>query len=125
MSNDDIGYGKPPKKNQFKKGQSGNPNGRPKGSKSLKTVVLKELATKLEIKIQGKVKTVTKLEALVMKLMNDALSGQTNAQMKIVKLADLFSVEEDDQSEKMPASEEDLSLLKRFIAQQAKTGGSE
>ena len=27
---DKVGYGRPPKKNQFKKGQSGNPSGRPK-----------------------------------------------------------------------------------------------
>ena len=28
----DIGYGKPPDKHRFKKGQSGNPGGRPKGA---------------------------------------------------------------------------------------------
>lgn len=27
---DRVGYKRPPKKNQFKKGQSGNPKGRPK-----------------------------------------------------------------------------------------------
>ncbi|MEM9435268.1 MAG: DUF5681 domain-containing protein [Pseudomonadota bacterium] len=30
----DVGYGKPPTANQFKPGQSGNPKGRPKGSKN-------------------------------------------------------------------------------------------
>jgi hypothetical protein len=29
-NDDDIGYGNPPKHSQFKKGQSGNPSGRPK-----------------------------------------------------------------------------------------------
>lgn len=28
----EVGYGKPPKEHRFRKGQSGNPNGRPKGS---------------------------------------------------------------------------------------------
>ena len=31
-----VGYGKPPKEHRFKKGQSGNPRGRPKGAKSRK-----------------------------------------------------------------------------------------
>jgi len=30
----DVGYGKPPKGGQFQKGQSGNPRGRPKGSRN-------------------------------------------------------------------------------------------
>jgi len=32
MSNDDVGYGKPPKNTRFKAGVSGNPKGRPKRS---------------------------------------------------------------------------------------------
>lgn len=30
----EVGYGKPPKETRFKRGQSGNPNGRPKGAKT-------------------------------------------------------------------------------------------
>lgn len=34
-----IGYCQPPAKYRFKPGQSGNPNGRPKGSKNLSSIV--------------------------------------------------------------------------------------
>ena len=33
----DAGYGKPPRHSRFKKGQSGNPKGRPRGSRNFST----------------------------------------------------------------------------------------
>lgn len=35
----EVGYGKPPSDKQFKKGQSGNPMGRPKGSRNKKPLI--------------------------------------------------------------------------------------
>ena len=39
----EVGYGKPPRHTWFKKGQSGNPRGRPCGSKNLKTLLSEAL----------------------------------------------------------------------------------
>ncbi len=44
MAREKIGYGRPPKAGQFKPGQSGNPQGRPKGSTNLATDLSAELA---------------------------------------------------------------------------------
>jgi len=35
----EVGYGQPPHHTRFKKGQSGNPRGRPCGSNNLKTLL--------------------------------------------------------------------------------------
>ena len=61
----DVGYGKPPKTNQFPKGQSGNPEGRPKHTRNLKTDLLEELNEEIPIRDGTRIKHVTKQRALV------------------------------------------------------------
>jgi len=43
----EVGYKKPPENTRFRRGQSGNPRGRPRGSKSWKTLVEEELNKKI------------------------------------------------------------------------------
>lgn len=54
MANDDsqyeVGYGKPPKHGQFAPGTSGNPKGRPRGSKNFASIVLKESQQRVLVK---------------------------------------------------------------------------
>jgi len=74
-----LGYGNPPKHTRFKKGQSGNPQGRPKGTLNMATVLERTLREKLVINENGKRKTITKLEAAVGQLTDKAASGDLKA----------------------------------------------
>ena len=77
--NTEGGYCNPPKHTRFKKGQSGNPRGRPKGALNMATVLERTLREKIVIDVNGKRKTVTKLEAAINQLANKATSGELKA----------------------------------------------
>jgi hypothetical protein len=74
-SSSPIGYGRPPKHSQFAKGKSGNPNGRPKGSKNFGLVIEAELNAKIPINENGKRRSISKREAVAKQLVNKAASG--------------------------------------------------
>ncbi len=76
---DDVGYRKPPKSGQFKRGQSGNPKGRPKRTKSPKSLVLGLLAERIPVKTQNGVRKMSKMEALLHKQMEKASRGDDKA----------------------------------------------
>lgn len=77
--NYEVGYGKPPKKSQFKPGESGNKKGRPKGAKNT-SVLLKEIAdSKVSIVENGQTKKVAKRAAVLMQLINKSIKGDTKA----------------------------------------------
>jgi hypothetical protein len=70
-----VGYGKPPRPNQFKKGQSGNPKGRPRGSRNATTLLKEALNEQVIITENGRRRTITKKEAIVTQIVNKAASG--------------------------------------------------
>jgi hypothetical protein len=74
-----VGYCNPPKRTRFKKGQSGNPQGRPKGALNMATVLERTLRERVVINENGKRKTITKLEAAYKQLSNKAASGELKA----------------------------------------------
>ena len=75
----EIGYGKPPKSGQFKKGVSGNPSGRPKKQTDFGSELIRELNSPLVINENGKRKVIRKSQGIVKQLTNKGLSGNPTA----------------------------------------------
>jgi hypothetical protein len=82
-----VGFGRPPEATRFKKGVSGNPRGRPKGSMNVATAFMKALREKVVINEHGQRKTITKLEAALKQLANKGASGDLRACTQVVVLA--------------------------------------
>ena len=69
---------------QFKPGQSGNPKGRPKGSKNRATIVDAEINAAITVTENGQRQKVTKWQAAFKQQMNKAVGGDREA-FKIVQ----------------------------------------
>lgn len=81
-----IGKGKPPKEHQFPPGKSGNPNGRPKGSKNVHQVLSKVLKEKITVTDAGKKMVVEKLEAAMRALVNKSFEGQPQSLKLLIEV---------------------------------------
>jgi hypothetical protein len=82
-----VGYCNPPEHSRFQKGKSGNPTGRPKGTLNVATVLARTLQQKVVVKENGKRRTVTKLEAALLRLTNKAAAGDLRAVQLLAALA--------------------------------------
>jgi hypothetical protein len=74
-----IGYRKPPEHSRFVKGTSGNPKGRPKESKNLKTDLAEVLREKITIRVGERTMKVTKQRALALSLVARGVKGDSRA----------------------------------------------
>jgi hypothetical protein len=81
----DIGYGKPPRHSQFKKGVSGNPRGRPKEAKGVKTIVRDVLESKVAVQMASGPKRMSKLELAIHKQVEKACKGDLRAFVAVLK----------------------------------------
>jgi Family of unknown function (DUF5681) len=75
----EIGYRKPPRHTRFQKGRSGNPKGRPRGSKNLATLLDEALGERVVINERGRKRTATKREVFLKQMVNQAAQGDLRA----------------------------------------------
>jgi Family of unknown function (DUF5681) len=83
----EVGYGKPPKHSRFKSGKSGNPKGRPKGNKNLRSIVRDTLFKTVKVTEDGQVRTMNRVEAIVTGLVAKGLKGDIRASESVLRLA--------------------------------------
>ena len=73
--NDEVGYRKPPRRTRFRKGQSGNPRGRPSGAKNLSTMLSEALNERVIVAENGRRRKITKRKAIITQVVNRAAKG--------------------------------------------------
>jgi hypothetical protein len=79
----EVGYGKPPRHTRFKKGQSGNPKGRPKGSQNLTTLLSEALNERVIVTENGGRRRITMRQAIIKQLVKRSATADWRA-MKIL-----------------------------------------
>jgi Family of unknown function (DUF5681) len=75
----EVGYGKPPKDTQFKKGSSGNPKGRPKKTPDFDAELIREFKSLITINDNGRRARISKFQGIVKQLTNKALTRNISA----------------------------------------------
>lgn len=81
-----VGKNRPPKHTQFKPGKSGNPNGRPKGARGLNSLARELLTKRVTVRTGDGPKKMTKMEAMLYKLMEKAFAGDLRAASQLMQL---------------------------------------
>lgn len=110
-----VGYRKPPKHAQFRKGTSGNPKGRQRGTRKLSSVLEEELAGRITVSEGGQKRTMTRQQAVVKRFVSEALRG--NLRAVAVVLQQLASMEREGkwQANETPTNEQDVATIERFV----------
>lgn len=81
-----VGYRKPPKHSQFKPGHSGNPRGRPREAKGLKTIVRDTLTAKVSVRTATGDKRMSRMEAVMYKTVELGMKGNPRALAQLISL---------------------------------------
>lgn len=99
----EVGPGRPPLHSRFRKGQSGNPKGRPKKARDIGELIDKELDQIVSVTESGKQRRLSKREILIKGLINDALKGDRKAQAMLLPYVERTREYGDQLSELDPA----------------------
>ena len=121
--NYEVGYGKPPKANQFPPGVSGNPKGRKKSSRGLKTDLRAELHSKVPVTENGKTRQLTKQQLVLKAMVTKAAKGDVKAAAQVLSMTmQMFGIE-DERAGKSKLNAADEALLASYL--NSNTGTSE
>ncbi len=109
-----IGYKKPPKSTQFKKGWSGNPKGRPKGARNFRTVLQETLDHPVTLREGGSIRKVSSREAAMIQLRSKALKGDQRALERLLALAERHDFDQAADEAESQLSQDDQQIIERF-----------
>ena len=111
----EVGYAKPPQKNQFRKGTSGNPRGRPKGAAGLATLFLRAAREQVRITENGRPRMMSKLEAALLQLSTRAASGDLKATKELLDGCRTHELSESEAAVEHPDREKRAEVMRGLI----------
>jgi Family of unknown function (DUF5681) len=119
--NNKVGYRRPPRHTRFKKGQSGNPRGRPQGGANAKTIVSRVIGEKVTLREGDKPRAMTKLEGLLQAHLVKAIKGDARSAGLVINLVTRLGLLAETENKTITAlSEEDHAILDDYV--RSKTG---
>jgi Family of unknown function (DUF5681) len=110
-----VGKGRPPMATRWKPGQSGNPKGRPKGARSIGAVLDNVLRQKVTVTENGKARRIPVLEAMVLRLVNDALRSVPSAVKLLLSIIERHGESPDAELRPEDLAAEDRAILARYL----------
>jgi hypothetical protein len=115
-----VGYGRPPVHSRFQPGQSGNPKGRRKGQRNVRTVVDGELSQRIKVREGNRTRSLTKLDGFVVTLVNAALKGDAKAWASLINLLRSLGMtgEPPVATDQKPYTADDESIIADFLRRQ-------
>jgi len=117
-----VGYKSPPARTRFRRGQSGNPSGRPRRRPDFQAALLAELA-ETTLRADGK-RGSSKLEALVKTLVDSAIDGNARAQSILCTVLTRLG-DPRDEPDSRPLTSEDQALLDDYVGDELKRRAGE
>lgn len=113
---ENIGYGNPPKATRFAKGKSGNPKGRPKGSRNTYKLLEDLLEEKIVLLQNGKEVRLSKKAAILLQAVNSAVKGDLKAIQQLFPHLLTVDAKIAEREQKVSSlKEDDMKILKQFI----------
>jgi Family of unknown function (DUF5681) len=117
-----VGYRRPPKATQFMAGKSGNPKGRPKGSRSVGAVLQDIIRQKIAVTDYGKTRRIPALEVMLRRLVNDAMRSDPRAVKLLLSLVDRYAESPETTLRLGDVLAEDQEILAQYLQEPAGLG---
>jgi hypothetical protein len=112
-----IGYKQPPARYQVQAGQSGNPYGRPKGTRNFKSDLREELSEITSFREGGRDISISKQRALINRVVASAIDGDARSIATLMSFcARAFGDDGDDQQQ----APEDREIVQAFASRSTK-----
>jgi Family of unknown function (DUF5681) len=111
----EVGYGRPPIATRFAAGNRANPNGRPRGSRSVGAILQDIMRQKIAVSEHGKTRRISTLKGTLRRLANDAIRGDLASVKLLISLVDRYADSTVAASRLNDLLAEDRAILARYL----------